>query len=1115
MPSTEKIRADLQKKLSELFQLDQPDLDFGFYRIMHAKAEEVGNFINTDLLKDVEETFGKIDDAQKTELKSQYENAVQQAKEYGAPNPEEAPKVKEAKAAYESYKSGASAEADVYEHLLRFFSRYYETGDFISRRYYARETTGKAAPFAIPYNGEEVKLHWANADQYYVKSTDYFSNFTFDLSQTNADKWVLPNAEKIEPLRVHFRIISASEGEHSNIKTSADSKRFFLLYEKEPVHFDENGELVINFEYRNDPKKTGQDGTWQDRRNAEAVVTLQRTLENTDNAAEYRTALFALAPTEKNAQRMVLAKYLSQYTARNTMDYFIHKNLGEFLHRELDFYIKNEVMRLDDIESADVPTVQSYLEKIKVIRKIAGKLIDFLAQLEDFQKKLWLKKKFVTETNYCITLDRIPEEFYKEIAANKAQHEEWVKLFAIDEIAEQTGDLFVGECPAYSNPLTTAFLKANNKLVLDTKFFSEDFKARLVATIENFDEQCDGLLIHSENFQALNLLQERYREQIKCVYIDPPYNTTENAFLYKNLYKHSSWTSMMDNRVAMSETMVSSSGVVITAIDDTEFSNIKQVLSQTFGHDNHVATIPVEVNPAGQNIRPNVPARSHDYFHIYSKDIERVKISLRELSKEEKAVYKFEDKDGKYYWDNLRRRGGNSRPTDRPKQWFPLFVLGEHVRVPKMEWNESEKKWMIRDSLKKGETEAWPIDPHGEKRIWRVNPDGARKKIKAAQIAVIEKSGRQEISLKSREPKGKKPKTLWYESKYSATSHGTKLLQKFFKKSNLFSYPKSVYLVTDAIRYWIDDTNTVIDYFAGSGTTGHAVLNLNREDGGQRKYVLVEMGNYFASVLKPRMQKVVYSTEWRSGKPQNRVSGISHCFKYIRLESYEDTLNNLRFDTTASQSKLLQKSKPLREDYMLRYMLDVETRGSQSLLNIDAFAEPDKYLLRVKEAASDATAEKAVDLLETFNYLLGLRVEKIQAPQRFTAKFKRLEDPDIPEDQQKKLVLNGSLKQNDTGEYSFRAVYGWMPKNPFTPNDGLREKVLIVWRNLTDDLEKDNTVLDEWFRKNRINPRDFEFDTIYVNGCNNLPNIKRDDENWRVKWIEEEFFKRMWNVERV
>ena len=186
-----------------------------------------------------------------------------------------------------------------------------------------------------------------------------------------------------------------------------------------------------------------------------------------------------------------------RYTARNTFDYFIHKDLGGFLRRELDFYIKNEVMHLDDVENETAPRVEQYLSKIKVIRRIAGKIIDFLAQLEDFQKKLWLKKKFVVETQYCITLGCIPEEFYPEIAANDAQREEWVKLFAIDEIK---GDLTT---PGYSEPLTPEFLKAHPTLVVDTRHFDADFTARLLEAIGDVDEQTDGVLFHSENFQAL------------------------------------------------------------------------------------------------------------------------------------------------------------------------------------------------------------------------------------------------------------------------------------------------------------------------------------------------------------------------------------------------------------------------------------------------------------------------------------------------------------------------------------------------------------------------------------------------------------------------------------
>ena len=173
----------------------------------------------------------------------------------------------------------------------------------------------------------------------------------------------------------------------------------------------------------------------------------------------------------------MLEKRLADYTARNTFDYFIHKDLGGFLRRELDFYIKNEVMHLDDIESETKPRVEQYLAKIRAIRRIAHKIIEFVAQLENFQKNLWLKKKFVVDTNYCITLDRVPEELYPEIAANDAQREEWVRLFAIDEI---TGDL---TRPGYSVPLTVELPQGATSTCCRYAHFNEDFKARLLPEI--------------------------------------------------------------------------------------------------------------------------------------------------------------------------------------------------------------------------------------------------------------------------------------------------------------------------------------------------------------------------------------------------------------------------------------------------------------------------------------------------------------------------------------------------------------------------------------------------------------------------------------------------------
>jgi len=463
---------------------------------------------------------------------------------------------------------------------------------------------------------------------------------------------------------------------------------------------------------------------------------------------------------------------------------------------------------------------------------------------------------------------------------------------------------------------------------------------------------------------------------------------------------------------------------------------------------------------------------------------------LRDLTEEEKKQYSEKDEKGYYLWDNLRRRGGNSRPTDRPKQWFPLYV-------------DKNKKVISVEPIDNGE-EMWPIDPKGEKRIWRVNKDGAKREISAGEISVIEKAGRSEIVKKTRMPNGKKPKTLWKESAHSATTHGTKLLIDILGIQS-FTYPKSINLVKDCIRYWADENAVIMDYFAGSGTTGHAINELNREDDGLRKYILVEMGKHCEDVLLPRISKTIYSKEWKYGKPVAR-DGISHMFKYMRLESYEDALNNLDVSRTEAQQSLLDMKEAkgangLKEQYMLRYMLDVETRGSQSLLNLQSFIDPTAYKLKVKHPGSDESSEMNVDLLETFNWLIGLTVKQIAAPQVLNADFER--------DSEKRLHLKGRLKQEKEGKWWFRTVSGSTP-------DG--RKTLIIWRKRpggesTEGIEQDNLVLDEWFQKQGYSSKDSEFDLIYVNGDNNLENLKAPDDTWKVRLIEEDFHRLMFDTE--
>jgi adenine-specific DNA-methyltransferase len=1069
MSNTDKYRTRLINLLKELFQLDQPELDFGFYKIMHAKSVQITRFLEDDLLNVIRDAFDEVDEQRVADAKAQYEAAIEQAKKFGAPNPEDTDGVKEAKAQYEQAKDGGNAESEIYDHLYRFFERYYDNGDFMSRRYYARESDSRAAPYAVPYDGREVYLHWANKDQYYIKSSEYLSNYSFDLNEAirqEAQKAQGAGLEQFashdeQSLKVRFRIVDASEGEHGNIKAAADQKRFFLIHSTVPVLL-ENQELVIQFEYRTDPDKTGQDAKWQETRLKEAEAKIIAALQNLD-AAEFLKGLNTPAPTDSKDKRTLLGKYLQKYAARNTMDYFIHKDLGGFLRRELDFYIKNEIMRLDDIENADVPQVQNYLAIIRVLRTIARQLIDFLAQLEEFQKKLWLKKKFVTESHYCITLDRIDAKFYPEIAASDRQREEWVKLFAIHEIA---GDLAT---PGYSEPLTVEFLAANPFLLIDTALFSDNFNQRLLAEIPDLDKQCDGVLIHSENFQALGLIQDKYREQVKCIYIDPPYNTGDDDFPYKDGYMASSWFSMMHNRTNLARSLLKVDGLYFQQIGDDESARSRLMLEEIFSERKNSVIVRRGIkNVQAQFSDISRLSLGHDVIHIYGK-LKGIRIPHLHHGLEA-------EKPGK--WDTFWRG------TDRPTMRYEL--LGQNPEKGQWRWEKNRALKAVKnyDDFIHNEAQNKSLDEWYVENLQsgvdldfvRINED------RTVQYFVPPQSFK-----------------LVSDNWLDIPSTGT---------FTDFPHEKGLQLLQRIIRWITKNQDTVLDFFGGSGSTAHAAIRFPNFE--SRKYILVEQNNYFDTVLKPRIQKVVYSKDWKDDKPVSR-EGISHCFKYLRLESYEDVLNNLAFRDDAAREQALANNPDLRRDYLLNYFLDVETQGSQSLLNIADFRDPTAYQLWVKKPGSEEQNRQSIDLIETFNWLLGLWVQHSAAPQVFSAEFTRETDPDLPKDQNTRLLCT-RLKTDTQGEYWFKLIEGYTLKVPGDNNSKI--PTLIVWRKLTNDPEKDNAVLQTYLLdKLQISPREHTYGVVYVNGSHTLPNPVIEGEQTKVRLIEEAFHAAMWSGE--
>lgn len=1089
----------LKTLLKELFQLDQPDLDFGLYRIMHAKSGEVTAFLDNDLLPQVKQAFALYQPADKAALEAELAAATEQARGLGV-DPESTQKVKDLREKIASSAVVIAAlEAEVYDHLYSFFRRYYSEGDFLSKRVY------KEGVYAIPYEGEEVTLHWANKDQYYIKTSEYLRDYCIRLRPD----------DEAHPMRVHFRLADAAEGEHGNVKaaegkdrvfvlaTAGDSGHEFLSIEEGP----QGPELSIHFEYRpatltDWPAEVRDGKTKPPAQKDLTAAAVARVLAVTSEPfgpwiAELRKPHVTAGGETADYSR--LEGHLKRYTARNTFDYFIHKDLGTFLRRELDFYIKNEVMHLDDIENEKAPRVEQYLSKIKVIRRIAGKIVDFLAQLEDFQKKLWLKKKFVVETQWCVRVGCIPEEFYEEIAENDAQREEWVSLLAINEIE---GDLAT---PGYSTPLTPEFLKAYSTLVVDTRHFDAGFTARLLEAMGDIDEQTDGVLFHGENFQALSVMQSRSQGSLKCIYIDPPYNTGSDGFAYRDSYQHSTWLAMLRDRLAISTTLLADDGVLISSIDDIEQPLLRILMDSELGQSNRIANM---VWKGATDNNPTRIATEHEYLVWYAKNIASTSPEWKSAVDDAKNIMLGE-------WERLR---GASLDLAEIQARFRRFIKDNRESLePLTHYDRIDEDGPYTGGRKVHNPgkEGYRYDvihPKTNKpcvqpaRGYRFTPETMKKLLADERILFGEDEG-QIIQIKE------------YLKDYAAALKGlveldsrvaANVLEALFGSREVFKSPKPVELLTRLLAFVSNSGSVVLDFFAGSGTTGHAVLTLNREDGAHRKMVLVEMGSHFDAVLLPRLKKITFAPDWKDGKPKRlatpeEADRSPRIMKIVRLESYEDTLNNLDIRRGEAQKSLLEEPAAqgegkLREQYLLKYMLDVETRGSQSLLNVAAFRDPTAYRLSVKRPGADESRDDCVDLLETFNWLIGLTVVAIAAPQVFSAAFER--------DAEKRLQLKGGrIKPDAAGPFWFRRVEGKLP-------DGRR--ALIVWRKLGDDLEQANLVLDHFLTdKLKIRTKDFEFDVIYVNGSNNLENLKAPDDTWKVRLLEEEFHRLMFATEDV
>ena len=408
-------------------------------------------------------------------------------------------------------------------------------------------------------------------------------------------------------------------------------------------------------------------------------------------------------------------------------------------------------------------------------------------------------------------------------------------------------------------------------------------------TGENEPSLNDNLIIHSDNLHALKALLPKYAGKVKCIYIDPPYNTGNEGWVYndnvnsplmqawlkrhspidnEDLERHDKWLCMMWPRLHLLHELLSDDGVIFVSIDDNEQHHLGMLMDEIFGLENSIAQIVVQTNPRGRSLKQYI-AQTHEYVLMYAKDIKVAEVYKIPKTEKSLSEYNKKDKDGSYRLLRLRNTGVQffNRKT-RPNLFFPIYVnpiTGDTSLIPSVDFS----------------IEVLPITDDGVEGCWTW---GKEKINETPGLIVAQKvqNGKWRIYRKDY-LKGESlltmPKSLLTGTEVNHEV-GKEMLRKLFSAAP-FAYPKSTELIANLVRIACKDDAIVLDSFAGSGTTAHAVLALNKEDGGNRKFILVECEDYADTITAERVRRVINGVE--NTKDETLRDGLGGSFTYCTL----------------------------------------------------------------------------------------------------------------------------------------------------------------------------------------------------------------------------------------
>jgi len=419
-----------------------------------------------------------------------------------------------------------------------------------------------------------------------------------------------------------------------------------------------------------------------------------------------------------------------------------------------------------------------------------------------------------------------------------------------------------------------------------------------------------NILIEGDNYHSLSVLSYTHQGKIDVIYADPPYNTGSNSWTYNNnyidnedVYRHSKWLSFMNKRLKLAKDLLKEDGVIVLTIDDYEIFTLGLLADEVFGEENRVGVLVMEINPRGRTTNKFF-ATSHEYILFYAKNIKLAYISNIPLTDIQAENFNLEDKVSKYRLLPFRRSGGLSTPEERPNSYYSIYY--------------SDKSGIISLDKFKGATTINPIDSSGKKRVWRQTKPSLKEAIKRGDIVIKKNQDKYTVLMKDRIKEGRKPKTIWIDPSYDASSHGTNLLAKILGKRKAFDYPKSLYAVYNVLSILLQGrpNAVVLDFFAGSGTTGHAVLEMNKKENTNRRFILCtnNENGICEDVCYPRIKKVINGYKDQKNRT---INGLNGNLKYFKTAFVKKTLSadSLKIRITRECTEMLCLREGIFDQY--------------------------------------------------------------------------------------------------------------------------------------------------------------------------------------------------------